>query len=96
MNTAIPSGNFEIFQKDLLGIISLNFDRQESSRSYYSDEELSELLGGEKREITIQELSSSSNFNVKDVEKPFSYWKLCIILTLIFVLTEMAIVRFYK
>ena len=96
MNTAIPSGNFEIFQKDLLGKLSLNFDRKESSRSYYSNEELSELLGGKKREITIQELSSSSNFNVKDVDKPFSYWKVCIILTIIFVLTEMAIVRFYK
>jgi hypothetical protein len=96
MNQMIPAGNFEIYQKGQLGSLSLNYGRSESTRSYYNDEELTKLLGGKTGELAIQELSSSSNFNVKDVDKPFSYWKLCIILTLIFVLTEMAIVRFYK
>lgn len=96
INEAIPAGSYEVYQKDLLGALSLNYNRNESARAYYSDQELIELLGGKTGELAIQELSSSSNFNVKDVDKPFSYWKLCIILTLIFVVTEMAIVRFYK
>ena len=96
MNQVIPAGSYQLYQKDILGSLSLNYDRSESTRAYYTNEELVQLLGGKTGQLEVQELSSSSNFNVKDVDKPFSYWKLCIILTLIFVLTEMAVVRFYK
>lgn len=96
LSMTIPAGNYDVFQNKLLSSLSLNYDRSESLRTYYSNDELIALLGENTGKLSIQELSSTSQFNVKDVDKPFSYWKLCIILTLIFVLTEMAIVRFYK
>lgn len=96
LSISAPAGNYEVVQNDPLASVSLNYDRNESVRNYMDDDQLISILGGETGKLKIRELSSTSQFNVQDVDKPFSYWKLCIILTLIFVFTEMAIVRFYK
>lgn len=96
-DNVLEAGNYQVLQNnESLAAVSLNYDRVESSRNYLSDEDIIQLLGGKMNELKIREISSTSQFNIKDVEKPFSYWKLCIVLTLIFVIAEMAIVRFYK
>lgn len=91
------AGNYSIKTDKVIGGISLNYNRNESILESHTEEEITtsfEQLG--IKDITFNEINGSSNSALISIEKPFSYWKLCIILTFIFVLLEMVFVRFLK
>ncbi|MCH2230424.1 MAG: BatA domain-containing protein [Crocinitomicaceae bacterium] len=91
------SGNYDLKTDKLLGGLSLNYDRTESILSSLNEQEIANEF--KKRGIndaTFNEVNGTSKVAMINIEKPFSYWKLCIILTLIFVLLEMIFVRFLK
>lgn len=88
------AGNYNIESEKTLGALSLNYNRSESSLKYYSAEEIDGLFQGNNYQYN--EISSESELSTSDIDKPFSYWKICIVFTLIFVLGEMLIVRLLK
>ena len=93
----LVSGNYDLRTDKLLGGLSLNYDRTESIISSLNEQEIKEEFA--KRginEVTFNEINGATDISMINIEKPFSYWKLCIILTLIFVLLEMIFVRFLK
>lgn len=93
----LNAGNYEIFNDQVLGNISLNYNRGESDLSAYSEDEILDFFetsGANK--VTFNEIGKDSDLSTIDIDKPFSYWKICIVLTLIFVIIEMALVRFLK
>ncbi len=81
-----------------MGSLSLNYDRKESTLEYLSEDEINALFT--QRGATNINFAAIDGINSPigelSIDKPFSYWKLCIILTLIFVITEMLLVRFWK
>lgn len=78
--------------KDLL---ALNFDRRESTLDFYSASDLREkykqpnvkVVDGAKAEVAEV---------VKELERGTPLWKICLILTLIFLGLEIALLRFWK
>jgi hypothetical protein len=48
------------------------------------------------KSIVFNEIGADSRLSTIAIDKPFSYWKICIVLTLIFVVIEMLIIRFFK
>ncbi len=93
----LKAGNYDLFNNKVVGAISLNYDGQESLLGAYSASEITEHFAARGIEnIQYAEIGNSSQLSTIDINKPFSYWKICIILTLIFVCIEMLLIRFLK
>jgi len=61
---------------------------------YYEQSDVERIFG--ENQYQYNEISSTSELSTNDINKPFSYWKICIILTIIFVASEMLLVRILK
>jgi hypothetical protein len=91
------AGNYEILNGDVVGNVSLNYNRKESDLTAFDEDAILDFFktsGANK--VTFNEIGRDSDLSTIDIDKPFSYWKICIVLTLIFVMLEMALVRFLK
>jgi len=88
------AGNYDITTDKILGAIGLNYDRAESKLRYLTEDQIAAIFGANT--FKYNEISNSSELSTNDINKPFSYWKLCIVLTLIFVFSEMLLVRILK
>ena len=96
-NNGFISGNYSLNTEISLGNISINYNRRESELNCGTNNLIIDLLTkiGAK-EIVFNEVGSNHKLSTIDIDKPFSYWKICIIFTLIFVLTEMLLIRLLK
>lgn len=93
----LRAGNFDLISDGVIGSISLNYQRKESQLAAFTEDEILDFFAANgAKEVTFNEIGKDSHLSTIDIDKPFSYWKICIILTLIFVLIEMALVRFLK
>ncbi len=92
------AGNYSIDAEEKLGTLSLNYDRKESLLNYLSEDAIKNKFAQRGAENVSFAAIDGVNSPIGDlsIDKPFSYWKLFLILTLIFVVTEMLLVRFWK
>lgn len=94
----LQAGNFDLNNGSKLGELSINYNRIESKLMYYNERSITDYFTN----IGVGSVSFKavdgidSPLNDLEIDKPFSYWKICIILTLIFVISEMLLVRFLK
>ncbi len=91
------ANHYDIDQKGNIGCISINYDRSESEMTFYEPEALQEelrSLGIENFKISQQNPSQL----LADINssKPFPYWKYFIVFSLIFVITEMVLIKIWK
>lgn len=93
----LQAGNHDIFSNKIIGAISLNYNGEESILKYYEQVEINDyFVKSGFKSVNYSEIGQSSKLSTVDINKPFSYWKICIILTLIFVAVEMLLVRLLK
>ena len=93
----IKAGNFDIKSDKVIGKISLNYNRSESDLASFNEEEITERFNANGiNQLTFNEIGADTELSTIDIDKPFSYWKICIVLTLIFVLIEMLLIRLLK
>lgn len=96
-NKNIQSGYYAIQDEKKLGVLSLNYNREESSVDFQKMEDFKQQLKEQGFEH-IQANSLEKNtldlpINTSNKEE---YWKLLLILALVFFLTEMALIKFWK
>jgi hypothetical protein len=88
-------GNYQLKKQDsLVAVMAFNNSRQESDLTYLSQAQMKVLLpyGShvlEAGKASLTGLVTETNFGLQ-------LWKLCIILTLIFLAAEIALVRFFR
>lgn len=91
----LEAGSYGLKTDKEIGAISLNYNRLESDLSSNKEVDIiKQLESMGAKTIVFNEVGSDSQLSTIDIEKPFSYWKFCIVLTLIFVLIEMILIRF--
>lgn len=92
----LTSGYYQVVsnQNDYEAHIALNYNRQESILNYYSKEELITHFVTSKNINIFENNLAQISENVKLLENGKSYWKLCIILALLFLAIEIFILRF--
>ncbi|HEX7367951.1 MAG TPA: BatA and WFA domain-containing protein [Pelobium sp.] len=90
------TGFYKVFLKDsLINVFALNQNRAESDLRFYNQNELKTLFKvSDKNFINAKEKITSQQ--IKEMDLGTSLWKLCIILTLIFLAAEVLLIRFYK
>ncbi len=93
----LTAGTYDVVDEKKEAVLSLNFDRIESSTECFVKNEIISALENESlKHVSFNEISQGQSFTKIDIEKPFEYWKLFIILTLLFFLSEMLVLKFWK
>ncbi|MFT4970642.1 MAG: hypothetical protein ACI9O4_002403 [Chitinophagales bacterium] len=73
--------------------VALNYNRSEGDLSFYSEDELKENFANSNVQILQNNLAIIKD-NVKQMEDGKSFWKLCLILALLFLAIEILLLRF--
>jgi hypothetical protein len=93
----LKSGNYKIKTDSPINGISLNYDRLESDMEYVSKEVVeTKLKECGVKNINFSSVENGQSVTMIDLQKPREYWRLFLLLALVFVLTEMALLRFWK
>ncbi|MFD1255755.1 BatA domain-containing protein [Mucilaginibacter terrae] len=88
-------GNYQLKKQDsLVAVIAFNSDKIESDLTYFDKAGLKQLLPNNGH--ILQAGKGSLQGAVADTNFGQQLWKLCIILTLIFVAAEILLIRFYR
>ncbi len=95
---ALKANTYSIESEDKLGDLSINYSRDESMLKYLTEQDILDRFKRMGQEnVAFQQMDGvNSPLSNIEIDKPFSYWKICIILTLIFVATEMLLIRLLK
>ncbi|MEJ7691814.1 BatA domain-containing protein [Daejeonella sp.] len=89
-------GNYKLLKNDsLLAVLSFNDAGAESDLSYASDRVIKGKFPGQKIDLITPQPGSMQG-RVKSINQGTSLWKLCIILSLLFLAAEILLIRFYK
>ena len=93
----LKAGNFSIQTDDEIGLLALNYSRKESELDYKNEKEILDAFKNKGisncQYEKIENGQSSANI---EVDKPYEYWKLFLVLGLFFITTEIALLRFMK
>ena len=89
------SGNYELKKQDsILSVLAFNDNRKESDMSYLTADNLKQIFP--QAGNVLQPGQASIKAEVSDLNFGLQLWKLCIILALIFLATEILFIRYYK
>ena len=94
----IYAGNYSINEENKkIGEISLNYNREESLiKSFTINEIKTNLKKMGIQKISFNKIDENLVETIINIDKPYSYWKFCLVLTIIFVLLEMVFIRYLK
>ncbi len=93
----LKSGTYSIIDETVKGILSLNYNRNESTVTSFEKDEIMALFEAQGiKNITLSEISEGQSLTKIDLEKPYEYWKIFIVLALLFILIEIALLKFWR
>tara|TARA_R110001592_G_scaffold60311_1_gene183295 strand:- start:3481 stop:5505 length:2025 start_codon:yes stop_codon:yes gene_type:complete len=93
----VNSGNYTLSSKNNELGLAFNYSRKESDLTYNTSEEIEEQIN--KSSINASLLSSeinSLNSTISEIKSGKKYWKLCIILALLFLGAEIVLIKLFK
>ncbi len=94
---ALKAGLYSIKAEDELGTVALNYNRTESDVSLLTAAEISAGFADQGIENTqFSTIDEGQSLTRIDLEKPKEYWRIFVVLALLFLLTEMALLKFLK
>lgn len=96
-NEIETSGNYILTNNNISKGISFNYNRAESDVNCYSFSKISEDLNSNLKNFNVLEQNSNSfSSSVNEVKQGKNYWKLCIILALLFLAIEIVLIKIFK
>ena len=98
-NQIKQAGSYHLFRnKQAIADVSFNYDRNESGLDFYSNDELTKQI--KDNQLTNVKLVETKNKHlgelIKEINQGIKLWKLFVFLTLIFLLGETILIRFWK
>ncbi len=91
----IKQGIYTLENNENKSAIAINYGRVESSLDCYSEDEIKEVLNESKFPNLHFKSTELGNSNLQiELEKPTEYWRFFLLLSLVFLLTEMALLKF--
>ena len=84
-------------QQDTLGLVAFDLDKRESLLDQWTGDEIKLMLGGGKN-ISVFDSATTGSFSneIKERYLGTTLWKYALILSLIFLLVEVLLIRFLK
>lgn len=95
-NTLESDGHYSInSNNNELGIAAFNFDRTESNLKFASKDEIATTFN-QKNQLILDNTKANLSAEVKQIKDGVLLWKICVILSLLFLLIEILLIRFWK
>ncbi len=93
----LKQGIYRLESDNYKSDIALNYSREESNVNILNSDEINTLFQGvDTKNLNYTSIESGTEILKVDLEKPQEFWRIFLLLALIFVLTEMALTRFMK
>lgn len=93
----LKAGTYDVIDEKKEAILSLNYDRMESSTECFTKSEILTGLDNQLlKNISFSEIADGQSLTKIDIEKPFEYWRLFLLLALLFIVSEMLVLKFWK
>jgi hypothetical protein len=93
----LKAGTYDVIDEKKEAILSLNYDRLESSTDCFTKSEILTGLDNQLlKNISFSEIADGQSLTKIDIEKPFEYWRLFLLLALLFIVSEMLVLKFWK
>lgn len=90
----IKPGFYQVKLRDtIVNTFGLNEDRAESPLVFYSEQDIESIF---KTKNILNSKNETINQQMQSINRGFSLWKICIILTIIFLLLEVSFIRFFN
>ncbi|TNE53176.1 MAG: hypothetical protein EP338_11585 [Bacteroidetes bacterium] len=97
MNSNLKAGLFEVSKGEKLGYMALNYERSESdTRAMQKEELLTAFREQGIRQINYALFSDESRAGFIKLSKDREFWRLAILLAILFLLIEMALLKWMK
>ena len=96
LNNALKNaGIYQLYMEENqpLHYLGFNFNRQESILDYWAEKELKDQFTGKKIEVLD---AAAIGTTVVNLDKGKEYWKICLILALVFLALEILLLRLWK
>lgn len=95
-NTLESDGHYSINSNNAeLGIAAFNFDRTESNLKFADKTEIKNTFN-QKNQVILDNAKANLSAEVKQIKDGVLLWKVCVILSLLFLLIEILLIRFWK
>ena len=93
----LKEGNYRIFTDKTIGALSLITDRKESSVDYMSSESIKKSLQQKNiKNINVENFSKGFDVSKINLNQPQEYWRICIFIVIMCVISEIFISKFWK
>ncbi len=95
----VNDGHYLILNEDtVIGSLAFNYDRKESDLRYFTNNELQEKIETTQLKNAQVVQNAEKNFSeiFDEIQNGRQLWLWCILLALLFILAEVAIIRFWK
>ena len=93
----LKDGNYSIVTDIVIGSLSLNIDRKESSIDYMTIESIKESLKSRSiKNIEVEKFSKNFDISKIKLDLPQEYWRICIFIVIICIISEILISKFWK
>ncbi len=93
----LKSGLYEIFKGKTLGFMALNYNRAESDAKILDGEAIQAAFSEKGiANVSFASLKDASEAALIKIEKPKEYWRIFLVLALVFLLAEMALLKWMK
>jgi len=94
---SLTQGIYQLTNSEQTVALALNYPRKESAISFYSENEIKRYLTAEKFPKLFYNRIELGDQNLHiQLEKPFEYWRIFLLLALFFLLLEMALLKFLR
>ena len=96
-NQLRSAGFYQLFlnEENILDRFAFNFDRQESVLTYYTSDELQQLVGDQASIIGTQN-NEVLTAKIAERSQGVILWRWCLIFALLFLLAEVLLLRFWQ
>jgi hypothetical protein len=92
----LKNGTFDVIDKEKIGLISVNYNRTESSVKYLNQSEIENGFKNFIKNVIYSEIKDGQSHKKLDIEKPYEYWKTALIFGLLFLVIEILIIKLWK
>lgn len=93
----LKAGTFDIVDGDKIGTVSLNYSRDESEVLLSSEKEIIDGMKDKGLEqVSFKKINEGQSLSKIELDKPVEYWRWMLIIALIFLLTEWAVLKYWK
>ena len=93
----LVAGSYQLIDEEEIGRLAINYDRKESSTDIMEGKQIIQSFeNAGVKNCTFKSVDNGQSTTQLKLDKPFEYWRFFVILALLFILTEMVLLKFWK